>query len=117
MQCEIILDTFFGGRKRAKVSRRVGISVKTYDCHLQAAFRSLRHLLTQDAAEFTDVLRSLWYDRIEELADRYESARLRRASAKKGERSNPQRDGSNPKGDRGKSDGSAAAEAASPVNS
>jgi hypothetical protein len=49
---------------------RLGISVNTHDNHLQAAFRSLRHLLTQDADAFTDVDRSLWYDLIEELRQR-----------------------------------------------
>jgi hypothetical protein len=40
MQRRIIHETFFKGRKRAAVAHRLGISVKTYDCHLQKAFCS-----------------------------------------------------------------------------
>ena len=83
MQARIILETFGRGRKRAEVAQRLGISVKTYDCHLQAAFHTLRQRLTQDADESKGVDRSLWYDRIEELRERYEAVRLRRASKKK----------------------------------
>ena len=100
MQSQIILETFALGRKRAEVARRLGISVKTYDCHLQAVFHTLRQRLAQDADEFTDILRSRWYDRIEDLRDRYESARLRRASRKKGERSTSEGERSNSEGKR-----------------
>ena len=109
MQARIILETFGEGRKRAEVARRLGISVKTYDCHLQASFHTLRKRLAQDADEFTDILRSRWYDRIEDLRDRYESARLRRASGKKGERSTSEGERSNFEGDRGKSSRAGAA--------
>ena len=67
MQRQMIHEAFFEGRKRAEILQRVGISVNTYDNHLQAALRSVRHLLRQDADEFTDVDRSRWCDLIEEL--------------------------------------------------
>lgn len=79
--------------------------MKAYDCHLHAAFHTSRHRLTQDADEFTDILRSRWYDRIEDLRDRYESDRLRRASGKKGERSTSGGERSNFEGDRSNFEG------------
>ena len=82
MQRHIVFATFFENRKRADVSHRLGISVKTYDNHLQAAFRSLRHLLARDAELYTEVDRSHWYDMIEELRERYESARKSSRSRK-----------------------------------
>jgi hypothetical protein len=88
MQRQIIQETLFDGHKRAAVARHLGTSVYSYDSHLQAAFRSLRDLLKYDADAFTGVDRSLWYERIEEPREGYESARLRHASGKKGERSN-----------------------------
>jgi RNA polymerase sigma factor (sigma-70 family) len=102
MQREIIVETFFEKRKRAEVARRLGISVKTYDNHLQAAFRSLRQLLAKDADEFTNVDRSVWYDLIEALRERYEAARLRMPSGKRG-------NGSTTDGDCGKIAGAGAA--------
>jgi hypothetical protein len=103
--CNVILETFFEGRKRDEIAQRVGISANTYDNHLKAALRSVRHLLTQDADMFTDVDRSRWCDLIEELRERYQAARLRRASGKTGERSNSEGDRSNSEGDRGKTAG------------
>jgi hypothetical protein len=91
--------------------------VNPYDNHLQAAFHSLRHLLTQDADVFTQVDRSLWFDRIEELRERYAAKRLRRASAKTGESSNSEGERSNSERDRGKNVGAGAASAASPAKS
>jgi len=79
--------------------------VNTDDNHLQEAFRSLRHLLTQDADAFTDGDRSLWYDLIEELRARYVAARLRRAAGKTGERSNSEGERSNIEGDRSNFEG------------
>jgi hypothetical protein len=96
--CNVILETFFEGRKRDEIAQRVGISANTYDNHLKAALRSVRHLLTQDADMFTDVDRSRWCDLIEELRERYRAARLRHASGKTGERSTSE-------GDRGKTAG------------
>jgi len=87
-QRQVIRETFFEGRKRAEVARRHNMRVKTYDNHLQAAFRSLRYLLSQTAKEFAHVERSRWYDLIEELRKPYRPPRLRRAAGKKGERSN-----------------------------
>ena len=79
----------------------------TYDNHLKAAFRSLRHLSTQEADVFTDVDRSLCYDLIEELRERYSATRLRCPSAKTGERSSSGGDRSNFEGDRSNSRGDA----------
>ena len=88
MQQKVIQQTFFEKRKRAEVARRLGKSESTYDNHLQAAFRSLRDQLEQVVELFTDIDRSLWYDFIEDLCERYEASVLRRASVKKGKRSN-----------------------------
>jgi hypothetical protein len=108
---------FRAGRKRAEIARRVGIRVKTYDSHLEAAFRSLRYLLSDEADEFTGVDRSRWYDLIDELCERYVIARLRRASGKTGERSKSEGERSNSESDRGKTSGAGAASAASPAKS
>ncbi|HEY2378068.1 MAG TPA: sigma factor-like helix-turn-helix DNA-binding protein [Gemmatimonadaceae bacterium] len=104
MQRQIILETFIDERKRAEVALRLGISVNTYDVHLQAALRSLRAQLAHVVELFTDVDRPLWYDFIEELSERHEASRLRRASAKKGKRSTLKSDRSNFGGDRSNSE-------------
>jgi hypothetical protein len=98
--------------------------VHTYDSHLHAAFCALRRLLIQDVDVFTYVDRSLWYDVIEELRERYEAVCLRRASGKTGERSNSVGERSNSVGERsnsvaerGKSSRSVARPAASPATS
>jgi hypothetical protein len=78
--------------------------VNTYDVHLQAPFRSLRAQLAHVVELFTDVDRSLWYDFIEELSERHDASRLRRASAKKGKRSTSKSDRSNFEGDRSNSE-------------
>jgi RNA polymerase sigma factor (sigma-70 family) len=95
MQRQVVLDTFLEGHKRAESARRLGIRVKTYDSHLQAAFRKLRHLLSIDADTYTEVDRSVWYDLVEELRERYEASRIRDVASKSrslststGERSN-----------------------------
>jgi RNA polymerase sigma factor (sigma-70 family) len=100
VQRQVVFETFFEGRKRAEVARRLGISVHTYDNHLQEGFRTLRHSLSKDADVFTEVDRSLWYDQIEDLRERYEASRVRRVSRRprdpskaEGERSNSERDG------------------------
>ena len=103
-QQKIINETFFEKRKRAEVARRLGISESTYDNHLQAAFRSLRDQLAQVVELFTDVDRSLWYDFIEDLCERYEASILRRACAKKGKRPTSKGDRSNFEGDRSNSE-------------
>jgi RNA polymerase sigma factor (sigma-70 family) len=95
MQRQVVDETFLGGKKRADIARRLGISVNTYDNHLQAGFRALRHLLSQDADIFTDVDRSVWYDLIEELRERYEGSRARRVSRRPRELSTSERDLSN----------------------
>ena len=61
--------------------------------------------MTQDADVFTDVDRSLWFDRIEELCERYAATRLRRVSGKKGERSNSEGERCNSEGKRSNSQG------------
>jgi DNA-directed RNA polymerase specialized sigma24 family protein len=78
MQRIVVLETFFEGRKRAEVAARNGISVKTYDNHLQAAFARLRDELWEEAFCDDDVDRSVWSDRIEGLSDRYDDALGRR---------------------------------------
>ena len=55
-------------------------------------------------ARFTDVDRSLWYDRIDELREHYEAARLCRASRKVGERSTSEGERSNSEGERSMSE-------------
>jgi DNA-binding CsgD family transcriptional regulator len=117
MQRQIILETSAADRKRAEVARRLGISVNTVDNSLHAAFRSLRHRLTQDADVSADVDRSLWCDRIEELPDRYASALLRRASGKTGECSTTEGDRSNSERDRGKNSRAGAASPVAPARS
>jgi RNA polymerase sigma factor (sigma-70 family) len=77
MQRQVVIETFIEGRKRAEAARRLGISVKTYDNHLQAAFRKLRRLLSMDADTYTEVDRSVWYDLVEELRERYEASHVR----------------------------------------
>ena len=93
-------ETFFKGRKRAGVADRLGISVKTYDVHLQRAFCSLRHLPFQDALASTEVDRSAWYDLFEELCERYDSVRVLRVARKKGKRSTSRHERSNSEGER-----------------
>ena len=65
---------------------------------------------------FTDVDRSLWYDLIEELRERYQTTPLRRAPGETGERCTSQGERSNSEGERsssarerGKSSGAGAA--------
>lgn len=109
MQHQIIYQTYFEGRKRAEVARRLGISVKTYDCHREAGLCSLRDKLSDEAEEFTGVDRSSWYDLIEELRDRYVIACLRRAYRKKGEDSIPTGERSILEGEGAKKRGASAA--------
>lgn len=108
MQREVISRTLFDGQKRAAVAASLGISVKTYDCHREAAYRFLRMSLPLDSLAYPELDRSIWYDIFEELRDRCE-ARVRRASAKKGKRSRAEGDPSKSEGDGGKTGGSAAA--------
>ena len=58
--------------------------------------------MTQEADAVTKVDRSHWYDRIEELRERYAVTRLRRTSGKRGERSTSEGERSNSEGDGGK---------------
>jgi hypothetical protein len=104
-QYEMIVETFFEKRKRAEVAARHGISVFTYDNHLQAAFRSLRQLLKQDAEMFTNVDRPLWCDRIEQLCERHAAAQLCRTSGRKGKRSTSEGERSNVRGERANFEG------------
>jgi DNA-directed RNA polymerase specialized sigma24 family protein len=78
MQRIVVEETFFEKRKRAEVAQRHNISVKTYDSHLQAAFNIMREELWCDAWNEWDDDRSSWYDRIEQLSDRYDDAFARR---------------------------------------
>ena len=78
--------------------------MKTDDNHHQVAFRSLRHLLTQDADVLTEGDRSLWYELTEELRERDAPALLRRASSKTGERSDSEGERSNFEGERSNSE-------------
>ena len=79
--------------------------MNTDDNHLQAAFPRVAPPLTQDADAFTDGARSLWYDLMEALRERYVAARLRRAAGKTGERSNSEGERSNIEGDRSNFEG------------
>jgi RNA polymerase sigma factor (sigma-70 family) len=110
MQRQVLTETFLEKRKRAEVARRLGISVHTYDNHLQAGFSALRRLLSQDADTYTEVDRTVWYDLVEELRELYDASRVRRVprktrdlSAPAGDRSSSASDRSNSAGDRGKS--------------
>ena len=85
------------------MAQRLGIGVNTYDVYLQAAFRLLRHRLTQAAEVFTDIDRSLWFDRIEELSERNAATRPRRVAGKKGESSNSEGERSILEGERSSS--------------
>jgi len=58
---------------------------------------------------FTGVDRAHWYDVIEELCERHQTVRLRRASAKKSERPTSEGERSNFEGDRGKNSRAGAA--------
>jgi hypothetical protein len=89
---------------RGEVAPRLDISVNSHDNHLQAAFRALRHPLTEDADASIGVGRRLWYDLVQELPERDAAARRRRASGKTGERSNFEGDRSNLEGDRSNSE-------------
>jgi DNA-directed RNA polymerase specialized sigma24 family protein len=108
MQRAVIIGTVFEGRKRAAVAASLGISVKTYDCHLQAAYRFLRMSLPQDSLAYPELDRSVWYDIFEELRERYE-ARVLHSSCKKRNASRSEGDPSKSERDGGKSGNSAAA--------
>ena len=109
MQYEIIVETFFEKRKRAEIAARHGISVSTYDNHLQAAFRSLRGSLkgVVDIARGMDI--SPWYDLVDELLERHVAAQRHRVSRKKGERSNCEGERSTATRERGKNSRAGAA--------
>src|SRR5690348_6859789 len=128
---KVIHSDRFEGRKRAEVPQALGIIVYTYDSYLQAAFRSLRHLLTEAADASTDLDHAFSYDRIDELRGRYATARSRATFTNKrdhsnfegdrsnfeGDRSNFEGDPSNLEGDRGKNSRARAGEAAVPTKS
>jgi DNA-directed RNA polymerase specialized sigma24 family protein len=82
MQAVIITETFFEGRKRAEVARRHGISVKTYDNTLQAAFLSLGEDLHDQSEIRGEAERSIWYNRIDKMYSRREAQRKQRRLAK-----------------------------------
>jgi len=103
MQREIIEETYFERRKRAEIAARHGISVYTYDNHLQAAFRTLRDSMEQVVDISADLDRPHWYDVIERLIERHAAARLRRVSGKKGKRSTSEGKRSNSEGERSNS--------------
>lgn len=108
MQREVFSRTIFDGRKRAAVAASLGISVKTYDCHLQAAYRFLRISLPQDSLAYPELDRSVWYDIFEELRERRDS-RVLHASGKKGKPSRSEDDPAKSEGDAAKTGGSAVA--------
>jgi RNA polymerase sigma factor (sigma-70 family) len=82
MQAAVIMETFFEGRKRAEVARRHGISVKTYDNTLQAAFLSLGYDLRDESESRGDAERSIWYNRIDKMFSRRQAQRKQRMMAK-----------------------------------
>jgi RNA polymerase sigma factor (sigma-70 family) len=94
-----IYMTFIEGYDRHTVAELMGISVNTYDVHMQRAYKTFRKNLTKEAAECTDAGESIWYRLIEELNVRYERARFRRAGAKKRARSTAEVEGSTNEGD------------------
>ena len=100
-QREIIVETFFEGRKRAQVAARRGISVCTYDNHLQAAFRALRESMQGVIDIATGIDLPPWYDRVEELLERYAAAQRHRQAREKGKRSAAKGQRSNVEGERG----------------
>ncbi|HZI41857.1 MAG TPA: hypothetical protein VFD67_09140 [Gemmatimonadaceae bacterium] len=114
---KVIHGDRFEGRKRAEVPQALGIIVYTYDSYLQAAFRSLRHLLTEAADASTDLDHAFSYDRIDELRGRYATARSRATFTNKRDHSNFEGDRSNLEGDRGKNSRARAGEAAVPTKS
>ena len=99
-QYDIIVETFYEKRKRAEVAARHGISVSTYDNHLQAAFRTLRASLKGVVDISRDMDLSPWYDRAEELLERHAAAQLRRVPGKNGKPSSSEGEGRNIEGDR-----------------
>jgi DNA-directed RNA polymerase specialized sigma24 family protein len=108
MQREVILRTYIDGQKRAAVAASLGISVKTYDNHREAAFRFLRTSLPLESLAYPELDRSVWYDIFEELRERFD-ARVLRGPGKKGKPSRSEGDRSKSEGDGGKTGGSAAA--------
>ena len=87
-QREILVESFFEEGKRADIAARRGITESTYDNHRQAAFKALRDSLAAVVEGSTGFDRSLWYDRVEELIERYAARLQGRFSSKKGKRSN-----------------------------
>lgn len=69
-QQTMLEEIFFEHRKRAEVAERHGISVSTYDNHLQAAFRAVRASMEGVVNISCDVDCPSWYDRIEDLLER-----------------------------------------------
>lgn len=87
MQTAIVVETFFEKRKRAEVAARHGISVSTYDNHLQAAFRALRASFKGVVEIASGIDMPPWYDVVEDLCDRYDARQQRRMLRKKEKRS------------------------------
>jgi hypothetical protein len=83
-QRQIILETFSSVGNRRTSAQRLGISVNTYDNHVQAAFRSRRQPVDPGCRRVTEVDRSFWYDDIEEFFDRYEASHRAARPRKKG---------------------------------
>ena len=97
--------------------RMAGISIRTDDNHVHAAFHSLRHLFTHDAGAFTDIVHALRYDRIEAHLRAPAGSSPRRSSGKKGERSMFEGERSFSARERGKNSGARATSAVSPAKS
>lgn len=105
LQRQIILRTFFEGRKRPRLRHRHRISVSTYDNYLRAAVRTLRASMKEVVDISSDMDRPPWDDRIEHLLERRAATQLRRVSRKKGKRSALEGDGSNFEGERSNFEG------------
>jgi RNA polymerase sigma factor (sigma-70 family) len=75
MQREIVSD-IIEGLKRKQIAKRLGISVNTYDNHVQKAFCTLREWLCDEVELFKDSDPSRWYEMIEVLQSRHEARRL-----------------------------------------
>ena len=99
-QREIIHEAYFEQRPRDEIAARRGISLNTYDNHRKAACGRLRDSLMALVDYFSDLDLPDWYDRIEEICERYEARQRRRASSKKGKRSSSGGDRSSFEGDR-----------------
>jgi RNA polymerase sigma factor (sigma-70 family) len=82
MQRNVLVEAYLKGQKRAQVAARFGISVKTYDSTVQAAFDLLRFDLDDMSFDAGELDRSAWWDRIDQLHDAYWAWQAPRLEAK-----------------------------------